>query len=220
MIREIKIENFRSIRELTVNDVTKFFSIAGPNGTGKSNVLRALNAFFNNETEPDQRLDLDRDFHKAAEKRRQKREIRVSCRFLLPPEFNFHSKISQAVKDLGLDGRDFRIRRTWGLDWSARRADHLQYSVGHADFLSVTPVQRGTLELFLNRLIRFRYLSNHLHPLTLVRGEASRLQQVLLSKIRRSRDLSSKVNPEAQLNPTVLLLSLIFIPPPAKDTGR
>ena len=47
-ISAVRIENFRSIRDLTCSfgDVT---SLIGPNGAGKSNVLRAVDWFFNGE---------------------------------------------------------------------------------------------------------------------------------------------------------------------------
>lgn len=52
MIREIHIKDFRSFRDGLISGLTDFCSIAGRNGTGKSNVLRALNLFFNGEVEP------------------------------------------------------------------------------------------------------------------------------------------------------------------------
>lgn len=46
-LTEIKIKNFRSFEDETiaVDDYTCF---VGPNGTGKSTVLQALNVFFRN----------------------------------------------------------------------------------------------------------------------------------------------------------------------------
>lgn len=55
-IRHIEIKNFRSIRSLSLdaNDLT---TLVGDNDSGKSNVLRALNLFFNGQTDPGQSLD-------------------------------------------------------------------------------------------------------------------------------------------------------------------
>ena len=53
-IKKITVENFRSIKErVTVwsND-SKLKIFIGPNNIGKSNILRAINLFFNLETEP------------------------------------------------------------------------------------------------------------------------------------------------------------------------
>lgn len=45
-IRDVKIKNFRTLKDTSISfdDITTFI---GPNGTGKSTVLRALNWFFN-----------------------------------------------------------------------------------------------------------------------------------------------------------------------------
>lgn len=47
-VSSVRIENFRSIRDLTC-DFDAVTSLIGPNGSGKSNVLRALDWFFNGE---------------------------------------------------------------------------------------------------------------------------------------------------------------------------
>jgi len=47
-VRAVRIENFRSIRDLAC-DFDAVTSLIGPNGAGKSNVLRALDWFFNGE---------------------------------------------------------------------------------------------------------------------------------------------------------------------------
>ena len=49
VIREIQIKNFRSIRNMTIS-ARKHNVIVGLNDVGKSNILRALNLFFNNQT--------------------------------------------------------------------------------------------------------------------------------------------------------------------------
>lgn len=50
-IKRIKIRNFRSIVDLDIK-VDKMNILVGLNDVGKSNVLKALNLFFNGETEP------------------------------------------------------------------------------------------------------------------------------------------------------------------------
>lgn len=60
-IASVRIENFRSIRELTC-DFSDVTSLIGPNGAGKSNVLRAMDWFFNGEKAV---LD-EHDLHKGS----------------------------------------------------------------------------------------------------------------------------------------------------------
>jgi len=53
-IEKIEITNFRSIREKLLIEASNsnFKIFIGPNNSGKSNILRAINLFFNKETEP------------------------------------------------------------------------------------------------------------------------------------------------------------------------
>lgn len=51
-IKKIEITNFRSLTSVTLNDVADMNVVFGENDVGKSNVLRALNLFLNDETAP------------------------------------------------------------------------------------------------------------------------------------------------------------------------
>ncbi len=61
-IRLIQIENFRSIKNILL-DVTNLTVLVGQNDSGKSNTLRALNLFFNGETDSNQPFDFVKDNH-------------------------------------------------------------------------------------------------------------------------------------------------------------
>ncbi len=64
-IQKITIKNFRSIKnaEIETNQLTTF---VGHNDAGKSNILRALNLFFNGKTDPDVAFNFERDYCKFA----------------------------------------------------------------------------------------------------------------------------------------------------------
>jgi AAA15 family ATPase/GTPase len=47
VIAYLGIENFRSLRTVEMRELWKYVPIVGLNSSGKSNVLRALNLFFN-----------------------------------------------------------------------------------------------------------------------------------------------------------------------------
>lgn len=87
-IHRIKIENFRSIRDLELNCQDYPLTIlVGNNDAGKSNILRALNLFFNGETDLGQPLNFDRDFSAYFESGRGKqRRIRVTVDIHPPTE--------------------------------------------------------------------------------------------------------------------------------------
>ena len=63
LIDHIKLANFRSIESVSI-EAGELTALIGTNGSGKSNVLRALNLFFNGAVEGGVALELRRDFHK------------------------------------------------------------------------------------------------------------------------------------------------------------
>jgi putative ATP-dependent endonuclease of OLD family len=62
MIDRIKIQNFRSIRDLEIK-LGKMNAFIGPNNAGKSNIMRALNLVLG-ETWTSPRSFADKDFYK------------------------------------------------------------------------------------------------------------------------------------------------------------
>ena len=66
----LKLDKFRSIEDFehsfnTIEpDICTPISFVGLNGSGKSNILRALNLFFNKRTNLEDFLDFDNDFFK------------------------------------------------------------------------------------------------------------------------------------------------------------
>ncbi len=70
VIKRIEIRNFRSIHHLKVeNDLQSINTFIGKNDIGKSNILRALNLFFNGETEIGKKLNFWEDFNKTLERK-------------------------------------------------------------------------------------------------------------------------------------------------------
>lgn len=86
-IKQIQIKNFRSIVNSTIiSDNMNVF--VGLNDAGKSNVLKALNLFFNGETEPDVAFDFGNDYSKYAPIRKNKaKEISIAITFSIPSNF-------------------------------------------------------------------------------------------------------------------------------------
>jgi len=81
IIKSIQIHRFRSISDtfIKTDEITIF---SGINNSGKSNVLRALNLFFNGESSFGQKYDFEKDYNKAfTGQAGGKREIRISLFF-------------------------------------------------------------------------------------------------------------------------------------------
>lgn len=91
IINKIEIKHFRSFDggtgrpQVRVEDLVDLNVFSGANDSGKSNVLRALNLFFNGEISPGMKFDKDRDFSKivsirfdqAIAKKRREEERRL-----------------------------------------------------------------------------------------------------------------------------------------------
>ncbi len=87
-IKSIHIENFRSIRSVDA-DLTKLSIFVGRNDCGKSNILRALNLFFNEETNPGIEFNFGEDYNFFAPVRtRRAREVVVQVEIGLPESYH------------------------------------------------------------------------------------------------------------------------------------
>ena len=71
LITKVVVDHFRSIRHQEIGDFSNFTSLAGLNNSGKSNLLRAVNAFFSGHTDICDPLDFQRDYfcHDARSKK-------------------------------------------------------------------------------------------------------------------------------------------------------
>lgn len=84
MISQISVRNFRSLSNVSIASdwITTF---VGANDAGKSNVLRALNLFFNGYTNPEEPFDFTRDYNQFAAVRKGKApQVEVAVTFELP----------------------------------------------------------------------------------------------------------------------------------------
>ncbi|MEF1168870.1 ATP-dependent nuclease [Vibrio campbellii] len=87
MIRQITISNFRSIRKETIS-AEEITTLVGKNDAGKSNLLRALNLFFNGKTDAEQAFDFKADFNiNATVQQRKAKEIVVELVLKLPRSY-------------------------------------------------------------------------------------------------------------------------------------
>lgn len=64
IISKIEINYFRSIYSITLNSIDDLNVFVGGNDAGKSNILRALNLFFNNRTDLNTGYDFEQDITK------------------------------------------------------------------------------------------------------------------------------------------------------------
>lgn len=86
-ITGISIKNFRSIRSLSIT-TESFTVISGLNDVGKSNILKALNLFFNGQTDAGKELDFDQDYCLSTPVQKKKAKIiEIALTFRIPDNF-------------------------------------------------------------------------------------------------------------------------------------
>lgn len=141
LIKRVEVAYFRSIYKARLDGLQGTNILFGRNDSGKSNVLRALNLFFNNETNPGQRFNFERDFcHARLAEADPARDIRkfvyVKLWFATPTSWRASL------------GNEFWVKRQWNL---TRESDPHTYSS-----ISEQRLQQY-LTRFLNR-IRFHYV--------------------------------------------------------------
>lgn len=86
-INKIKIKNFRSIKSISL-ETNELSIFVGNNDSGKSNIFRALNLFFNGKTDGKQDFDFNVDFNRFAETNRRAAEIEIELELEIPK--NYH----------------------------------------------------------------------------------------------------------------------------------
>ena len=104
-IKKIEIKHFRSINELVIEDLSDINVFSGLNDVGKSNIIKALNLFFNNQVEWNTPLDLERDtstYHSYFSKHARKRKF-ISVRLT----FNRPAQYSKTLPDV------YWVERQW-----------------------------------------------------------------------------------------------------------
>lgn len=86
-ISRIKVVNFRSLVEVDV-ELAGYNALVGLNDSGKSNLLRALNLFFNNETDLERPLVFASDFSQQARVVGKKaKQIEIEIEFSPPSNY-------------------------------------------------------------------------------------------------------------------------------------
>lgn len=141
LIKRIEISYFRSIYKEKLDQLKGTNVLFGRNDAGKSNVLRALNLFFNNETNPGQGFAFEHDFCHArlaeADSRRDIRKFAYVKLWVSTPE-SWRPSL----------GDEFWIKKQWSV---TRETDPLfDSSIGERRL-------QQYLTRFLNK-VRFHYV--------------------------------------------------------------
>jgi predicted ATPase len=143
IISAVEIAYFRTFYKLTFNDLSDLNIFFGENDTGKSNVMRALNLFFNESVQDDLGFDFDVDFStRRAAEAGGAQDVRkfayVKLWFRTPAVHR------------GALGNEFYVKRTWS---QTTLPEYRQESSSHID----SSGKQQSLTKFLNK-IKFTYV--------------------------------------------------------------
>lgn len=198
LITQIEVDDFRSIKKCTIGPMGDLTAFAGLNNSGKSNVLRALNAFFTEYTDPEDLIDVDADyFRHDLKKRKKKKIIRVGVTFDLPSTFNFSKKLEQVRKLL--KDSSFKVTKEWARDsWTPTY---------YLNDQKLEPDKIQHVNQFLG-LISFRYIPNRVLPLNIVASEHRALRDVLVRRLARSAKVHSAMFEEIKTKSAALIQNI------------
>lgn len=92
-ITRVKVVNFRSLVNVDIN-LSNYTAFVGLNDSGKSNLLRALNLFFNNQTDLDHPLIFNQDYSQNAKAIHKKaKQIEIEIEFTPPKNYKYKGQV-------------------------------------------------------------------------------------------------------------------------------
>ena len=178
----VKVENFRSIRSVTLDALGDYLPIVGLNSAGKSNILRALNLFFTgNVDESGDPLDFQTDYSAHAPSGKKKQVavtvgVRLGETFKVPRQQEFEQQ--HGIVDI------IYICRQWNLAIdSITPQDSFSFGADPTGLKPASSDEIGAVLAYI-RAVRFVYIPNHARPADLIRQELAPLQATLVQRLR------------------------------------
>jgi len=152
LIRAVNVRYFRSVYNASLTGCLAVNAISGRNDVGKSNMLKALNLFFNGSTDWQTPLEFYRDFSATRLQQVRKHSIKGKQFISVTVEFTRPSSYKQSLPKV------FSVTRTWHRDSKTPSQSHNLEALARGHKLPKTlETARRFLSLFVNR-IHFEYV--------------------------------------------------------------
>jgi hypothetical protein len=188
LIQGIRIRDFRSLVAVDLSGFDDIVPVVGANGGGKSNLLRALNLFFNGEVEAGDPLDLGRDFRDPGRQVRQVISIELDLAF----GDRLRKELKEPIERFAGGADIVTIRRRYLREPITKaQVDEIAMSANGDEPVALTESDRTLVERLLTS-VRFRYLSNHIHPTQVLRSEEQNIRRILFDRLGKSPSFSDE----------------------------
>lgn len=192
IINKVTIKYFRSLHNIDLKKCTSVNIISGRNDVGKSNIIKALNLFFNSQTDWESSFDFYDNFSKKRLKEVRKESIKGKQFISIIIELNRPSNYKGSLPE------KFTIERKWYRDSKTYEQSSNLVSLEKAGKLPSTLVTaQRSLATFLNKL-HFEYVPA-IRDRAYVNELLSRLQRTLLdATISQNQALLTTANTLAE----------------------
>jgi len=154
LIRNIEINYFRSIYQAKLKDLPDNIILSGNNDSGKSNILKALNLFFNIESDWKNDFDFYKDFSLKRLSEVRKESIKGKQFISIAVEFNRPKNFDGSLP------KTFKVQRTWHRDtFIPEEKNNLDilFKNNQALFPGTLQLAKRFLGIFLNR-VHYEYV--------------------------------------------------------------
>jgi predicted ATPase len=152
LINGIEVKYYRSINSQRIRECRPVNIITGSNDIGKSNLLRALNLFFNEKSENGLDIIFREEFSHSRLDAVRRESIKGRQFIQIEIEFNCQDSFQKTLPSR------FKVRKTWYRDSKTPNISHdLERYISHGVLQTTKNKAEGSLQRFLNSIV-FTYL--------------------------------------------------------------
>ncbi|PCK87042.1 hypothetical protein CPT32_09550 [Rhizobium sophoriradicis] len=181
LINSVEVKYFRSINTQKIRECKPVNIITGSNDVGKSNLLRALNLFFNEKNEHGDDIVFREEFSHSRLDAVRRESIKGKQFIQIEIEFNCQESFQKTLPPR------FKVRKTWFRDSKSPNFTHdLERYIASGSLQTTKNKAEGSLQRFLNSIV-FTYLPA-IKDRGIFQSVLSELQNVLFERSETSGD--------------------------------
>lgn len=152
LINSVEVKYFRSINSQRIRECKPVNIITGSNDIGKSNLLRALNLFFNEKDEHGAEIVFRDEFSHSRLDAVRRESVKGRQFIQIEVEFNCQDSFQKTLPSR------FKVRKTWYRDSKTPNLSHdLDRHLAQGSLQTTKNKAEGSLQRFLNSIV-FTYL--------------------------------------------------------------